>query len=836
MLFASCSDFDYQKSGDSVIVTQGDMTTQIRVMNDDIIHVKKRLLSSAEQIIPEFVVTMQPQNVDWNLSESGGELIVETANVKAILNAKGEIRYITKSGEQKVSEMAQGTHITPHTPLDNALAQTFTVGDEALYGLGQYQCGLINWRNTPVYLLQSNQEIAVPFLVSTAGYGIYWNNYSSTSFNFPENEIQFSDVTDKESNIKRAKFTPKKSGEHYFVGFSPTPGAKNRQFGDMTLTMDRDTVFSYTTMWFPDAMAGRVTLEAGREYEVSFQDKGAFEEGRLFYNEPDYNRTQFSNQHGEAIDYYFINGENPAEVVSSYQALTGYSPMLPKSAYGFWHCREASKTQDHLLENAREYRKRRIPVDNIVQDWDYWPAKTRGPEWDRSRYPNPKAMVQELSDLNLNLLVSVWPGVNNAPLVERYKLDKLDGKSFINAYNPAVSDRFYKMLSDSMHKIGVRAIWIDGSEPATEPSDSFDTGYGTYAQLHNIYSQRVLDGVYNGHRKEFPDKRVLNLTRSAFSGQQRYGAMVWSGDIDGTWEQFKEQIPAGLNTTIAGIPYWTTDIGGFFRNLTNGNTVAQDQYKDPNYLELLARWFEYGTFCPIFRLHGFKSETEVWRYGKTFESIARKYIDLRYQLIPYIYSEARKVTTDGSVIMQPLAYQYPTDRNVWGIDDQFMFGESILVSPVTKYKARSRELYLPEGEWYNMWSDEKQTGGRKITAKAELEEMPLFVKAGTILPFAPKVQYATEKTSEPTTLKIYPGCDGKFTLYMDDDSSYEYENGVYSQIEITYSEATKSLTLSTKADKFINFKSNPVNFTVTVAGAASQKSVTFNGEQQVITL
>ncbi len=330
LLLASCSDFDYQRDKNSITVTQGDVNTQIRVMSDEIIHVKKRLVGAAEQRVPEYVVTMEPQDVKWNLSEKDGNLIVETAKVRASLNSLGEVSYTTINGKEIVAEMAEGTYIKPFSENDNFVSQTFTVGDEALYGLGQYQNGLINWRNTPVRLQQTNQEIAVPFLVSTAGYGIYWNNYSVTEFNLPQNEVEFTEVVDVEKKIKKGKFTPKKSGVHYFMVQSPNPESKNRQFGAMNLLLDRDTVITYTTMWYPDAVSGRAYLVAGHEYEVTYQDTGAQVDGKIIYNEPDYNRTQFSNEHGEAIDYYLIYGETPAQIHNSYTNLTGKAPMLPK--------------------------------------------------------------------------------------------------------------------------------------------------------------------------------------------------------------------------------------------------------------------------------------------------------------------------------------------------------------------------------------------------------------------------------------------------------------------------------------------------------------------------
>ncbi len=837
LLVTSCSSVDYVKTESSVAVMQGDTQIELTVMSDDIIRVKKRLVSSAEEIIPEYVVTMLPQKVDWRVKTRGGNLVVETPALTATLNEQGEVSFAKKCGKALTSEIAEGSYIKPNSATDNATAQAFSSENEAIYGLGQFQNGLINWRNTPMLLLQSNQEIAVPFIISTAGYGIYWSNYSVTSFNLPESELKCTEVVDKENNIKSGKFTPRKSGTHYFMIESETSKKKNRRLGAMRLIIDRDTVINYETMWFPDAMSGRADLEAGREYDITFEDKGAqCEVSRVLYNEPDYNRTTFSNKHGESVDYYFIGGETPAQVADAYSSLTGRAPMLPKSALGFWQCREAYKTQEHLLENAREYRKRKIPVDNIVQDWDYWPKNTRGPEWERTRYPNPAEMVKQLDDLNLNLMVSVWPAVNNEPIVKRYKLDKFEKNSYINAYDPAVADRFYEMLSDSMYKIGVQAIWVDGSEPVHSPEPTTATGVGEFQQLTNIYSQRVLRGVYEGHRKEFPSKRVLNLTRSGYCGQQRFGAMVWSGDVDGSWEQFREQIPAGLNIAMAGIPYWTTDIGGFFRNMIHCNTEDQDQYNSDNYKELLSRWFEYGTFCPIFRIHGFRSETEVWRFGKEFEALARKYIDLRYQLMPYIYSTSRKVTTDGAVFMSPLAYQFPEDKNVWNISDQFLFGESLLISPVVEYKARTRKMYLPEGVWYNFWSGEAQEGGREIVASAELDEMPIFVKAGSIIPFGAKVQYATEPTTEPIEIRVYAGADGDFTLYLDDNTSYDYEQGIYSEVVMRYSEKSGEITLSSGVDKFAEFAKNPMTFVVTRHGSEAQKSIVFNGTTQSIKL
>jgi alpha-D-xyloside xylohydrolase len=346
----------------------------------------------------------------------------------------------------------------------------------------------------------------------------------------------------------------------------------------------------------------------------------------------------------------------------------------------------------------------------------------------------------------------------------------------------------------------------------------------------------VTRAVYEGRRKEFPNERVFNLTRSAYAGQQRYGAASWSGDVEATWRQLGEQIAAGLNFTMAGIPYWTHDIGGFFRDKKGLNPLFDNQYTNPEYIELLTRWFQFGTFSPIFRIHGYKSETEIWRYGKEFEDVARKFIDVRYQLMPYIYSEAWKVTNKSQLLMSPMAYYYPNDKNTWGIKDQLFFGESIMVSFVTEYKQRSKKVYLPKGDWFNFWTDEKVAGNRKIEVNTPLDEVPMFVKAGSILPLGPKVQYTTQPTNELTCLKVYPGKDAEYVLYLDDNESYDYEKGEYTEIIITYSETNKEVTLKKGKETFINFEQNPMGFIIEIVGSDNKEKVNFKGEEILVSL
>ncbi|MFI3248531.1 MAG: glycoside hydrolase family 31 protein [Rikenellaceae bacterium] len=831
------SSFAYTVDDNSVIFSHEGMTTQITVMSDEIVHVKKRLESSGEEQLKDYVVTMEPQKVDWDVVERGGKLAISTPKISAIVDKQGVVTFYDCSGKQILSEMAGGSIIEPIDKYDNRVTQSFEVGDEALYGLGQFQNGLMNWKNTPIQIRQFNQEIANPVVISTNGYGIYWHNYSVTEFNHPDNTLNLENIVDEKEKIKSGKFTPAKSGTHYFYIESPTfkPG-KNRQFGATRLIIERDTVISYDTMWFPDAFSGRKYLEAGKEYDVVFQDTGAQVDARLSYNEPDYNKTQFDSSHGESISYYFIYGENPDKVLNAYGKLTGTPPMLPKKGYGFWHSRDTYHSAEQLMRNAKGYRERQIPIDIYVQDHAYWPS-AKSPEWDRTRYPNPESMVTELKDMNMDLIVSVWPTVQSKPHQERYELDMLSNKSsFVDAYDPAVRDRFYSMLSDSMFHFGVKGIWLDGSEPILDPEPMSLTAGGEYCKVSNIYGTMVSRAVYEGRRAEFPSERVMNLTRSGFAGHQRYSSVLWSGDVDGTWKQYREQIAAGLNLTMTGLPYWTTDIGGYFREKVGANSVIQNHLTSPSYIEMLARWFQYGAFCPIFRIHGHDYVTEVWKFGEEFEKAARKFIDLRYQLMPYIYSTAWDMSNDGSAMMSPLASGYPEDKRVWEIWDQYMFGESLMVCPVVEYGMREREVYLPEGDWYDFWTNNMIPGDEVITAAAPFDSMPIYVKAGSIIPFGPKVQYATEQTDELTTLRIYAGTDSSYTLYLDDNESYNYENGEYSVIEMNYNDNDRTLTLTTPHDKYIDFNSNPMSFKVEIIGYKEIKELKFSGVSQTIKL
>ncbi|MGQ1909139.1 TIM-barrel domain-containing protein [Marinifilum sp. RC60d5] len=842
-----------EKSDHGITIYQDSSIIQIEIIDQSIIHIKKQLNNTLESTIPDYVTILEPQDVDWNVLEEKDQLCIITDDLKVIVNSDGTIDFLSKDDKKLLAETNELTYIKANNTEGNTVSQSFLAGDEALYGLGQFQSGIMNWKNVPIRLQQYNQEIAIPFLVSTKGYGIYWHNYSLTDFNEPQNEIQFASIAnvktknnkteitadgekedvaahitkqDIAKNIRETTFTPDQTGEYTFMALSDNNG---RMRGEIKVSIDGEDIINYSTIWMPRRYSGKKQLEAGKEYKVVFQNTGAKVSGQLFYNKPDYNKTVFSSIKGQVIDYYLVKGDNPQEIISQYQNLTGKAPMFPKSAYGFWQCRERYHNQKELLENAREMRKREIPFDNIVQDWFYWPKGTKGPEWDRAKYSNPKAMVDELKELNLKLMVSVWPEVKNKALEEKYSLKKIESSNYVDIYDPAIREHFYHMLSDSMFHYGVNSIWLDGTEPEGVNNTKVNTAVGPYEEVQNPYSLEVTRAVYEGRREEFPNERVFNLIRSAYSGQQRYGAASWSGDVEASWEQFSEQIAAGLNFTMAGIPYWSHDIGGFFRDSKSINPQFDSQYTNPEYIELLTRWFQFGSFSPIFRIHGYKSETEIWRYGQKFESMARKFIELRYQLMPYIYSEAWKVTNESHLLMSPLVYYYPNDKNTWGIKDQLFFGESMMVSFVTEYQKRSKEVYLPEGDWYNFWTNEKVSGSKKLSVEAPFNSTPIFVKAGSIIPTGPKIQYTTEETDEPLRIKIYPGKDAEYVLYLDDNESYDYEKGEYSEVIFSYSGSSKTVSITKGKDNYTDFSKNPLDLIIDGIGTGKQEKVSFKG-------
>jgi alpha-D-xyloside xylohydrolase len=517
-----------------------------------------------------------------------------------------------------------------------------------------------------------------------------------------------------------------------------------------------------------------------------------------------------SSEVADTVNYYFLYGPGFDKVISSYRELTGEAPMFGKWAYGFWQCKNRYQSQKELLDVAAKYRELNIPVDNIVQDWFWW--VTNGDFTFNKNYPDPKAMADELHRENFHLMISVWPFFYPGSKVYE-EMDKRgffidrtvvagfhpQGTALYDAFNPAARKFYWQLMDNALFKIGADAWWLDTTEPETEGRETNilvtnKVALGSGARFANLYPLMTTTGVYQGQRSVTDQKRVFILSRSAFAGSQRNAVTAWSGDINATWESLRRQIPAGLNFSLSGIPYWTTDIGGFILGHPD----------DPAYRELFVRWFEYGTFCPIFRVHGTREPdvNELWSYGKRDQEILTEYDSLRYRLLPYIYSLAWQVTHNGYTLMRPLVMDYRQDDTARDIGSQFMFGPALMVTPVTDPGVDSQRVYLPAGDWYNFWTGEKLPGGRFTTVPAPLETLPLVVRAGSIVPMGPYLEYSNQKPADPIELRVYPGADGDFTLYEDDGLTYDYEKGAYATIPLHWNDAAHTLTLGDRQGSF----------------------------------
>jgi alpha-D-xyloside xylohydrolase len=513
----------------------------------------------------------------------------------------------------------------------------------------------------------------------------------------------------------------------------------------------------------------------------------------------------------DTVDYYFIYGPEFDQIIGGYRQLTGAPPLFGKWAYGFWQSKNRYNSQSELLDVAREYRALHIPIDNIVQDWFWW--NTMGEPVFNRNYPDPRGMIAELHENHFHVMFSFWPYFNpGSPVYDDMKkrgyfIDAIKvgtgevhptGQALYDAFNPAARNYYWQLL-DEVFALGADAWWLDTDEPETENRDrnileTEKVALGNGARYADLFPLLHTTGVYEGQRATTDRKRVFILSRSAFAGAQRNSITAWSGDVESNWLNFARQIPAGLNFELSGLPYWTTDIGGF----VTGNP------DDPAYRELFVRWFEYGTFCPIFRTHGTRTTNtnELWSYGPEAQQILTSFDRLRYRLMPYIYSLAWKVTSEGYTPMRPLVMDFRTDTRAQNVGDQFLYGPALLVSPVTLPGATSRDIYLPKASWYDFWTGQEQGGAAEIEASAPLDRIPLYVRAGSILPLGPDIQYATEKPADPIELRVYPGADGSLTLYEDENDNYDYEKGIRATIPIRWDDASHVLTIGDRQGTF----------------------------------
>jgi alpha-D-xyloside xylohydrolase len=779
----------FKKGGNDVIFTMSPGRLKVTVCSDSIV----RVMYSPGTNLPagqDFVVTnrFSPKE-SFKVTEANNKVIVATAKLKVSVDkTTGAVAFLDAAGNPLLSEPVDGGKSTSPVTVNGESAfqpeQTFTSpADEFIYGLGQFQEGIWNWRGMPQQLRQLNTEISLPMIVSSYGYGLLWNNASLTDFNPADTQIELTN--------KSGTFSTTDAGDYVFF---IKDGDRRNLIG---LQINGETVCAITNMWVTYNLSAKATLPAHTTCTVTLLGGGR---NAKVFARPLGNTTTFRSEVGDAIDYYFFYGPTADEIIGGYRQATGNAPLFPKAAYGFWQCRERYSSQQQMVAAAREFRAKNIPVDYIVQDWQYWGPHGWGAyEWDLKNYPDPTNMIAELHKDHFKYMISVWSnpaGIVGKALAETPQ-GLIPGSQWMDVYNPAVRKLRWKYMNDAFFSIGTDAWWQDATEPGDDGNSV--TGVKTFAgsanRVRNSYPLFASEATYEGQRGTDSSKRVLILSRSAYLGQQRYAAAAWSGDVKGDWLTFSRQIAAGLNFAITGLPYWTTDTGGFFH--------PRDQYTSTDYNELLTRWFQWSTFSPILRIHGYTTETEIWKWLPETQTNLIAYDQLRYRMLPYNYSVAWKTTSDGYTPMRALVMDFPKDKQALSLADEYMFGPAFLVAPVTTPQATNRSIYLPAGtKWVDFWNGETVAGASVVNAATPLNIVPLYVRAGSVVPLGPVVQYAMEKPADPIELRVYRGADGQFTLYEDEGDGYNYEKNAFATIPFEWNEARQSLTIGKRSGKF----------------------------------
>ena len=762
------------------LASVGGLAQEVKVefFTPSIVHVVKG------QPTKTLVVTAKPENVP--LSNVKGQW--KSSELTVRLDANGNLTFLTAKGKVLLKEKS--------CDIKDA-RQTFTLDkDEAIYGLGTIQNGLLNRRGEHKRMEQSNLEDFQNVLQSVKGWGIYWENYSPTQF------------------------------------------------------------------------------------------------------DDDASGMSFNSEMGEGIDYYFMYGGSADGVIAQMRWLTGDVPMFPLWTYGFWQSKERYKTAAETESIVDQYRALQVPLDGIIQDWQYWGSNylwnamdflsedfATGPQLIKNVHQKHAHFMisiwasfgpqtqqfRELNEKGLLLPIETWPqsGLSH---IWPPRMDYPSGVKVYDAFSPVARDIYWKYLK-TLFDYGTDAWWMDSTDPdffnPRESDYEHPVTGGTWRQLRNAFPLETVRGVYEKQRKVSEEKRLFIMTRSSYAGQQHYGSNMWSGDVASSWDMLRKQVPAGLSFSLTGNPNFNTDIGGFFCNSYNTRGPGSAP-RNPQFQELYVRWMQYGLFCPVFRSHGADAPREIWQFGKKGEPVydaIEKQIRLRYRLIPYLYSTAWQVTSNKESYLRPLFSDFAADKRVWNIGDEFMFGRSILAAPIldpqyTEEKIiredamtgwdrkkesgdRSQETvvdwngtktatkYLPKGaQWYDFWTNKLYKGGQTVTLETTLDRVPMFVRAGSILPLGPEMQYVGEKAWDNLEIRVYPGADGVFTLYEDEGDNYNYEKGYYATITFVWNDKARTLTIGTRQGGYKGMILDR-QFTIVLPDGTS-KTVSHNGNEQVV--
>lgn len=774
---------------------------RVTFYSPDIVRVTKYPVGSVQPETASEVVTMAPQaSLDINNNTSATAVKLSSSSLMVTIDKRTGLVTFAAKGKNLLKEKAVSFE-KRESGTDKGrymVSQTYQLDkDEAIYGLGTVQDGKLNRRGLSKRIEQSNLEDFQNVIQSIKGWGIYWDTYSVAQF-----------------------------------------------------------------------------------------DDNA--QGMTFKTEAD-----------DRADYYFMYGKSADGVNACMRQLSGDVPMFPLWTFGYWQCRERYKTSKELMEVVDNYRRLQVPLDGIIQDWQYWGNNYL---WNAMDFLSPdfvdgKEMIDHAHKNNTHIMFSIWASFG--PQTQQYaklneknlllpietwpqsglshlwppRMDYPSGVKVYDAYSPVARQIYWDHLK-TMFDYGADAWWMDSTDPdffnPRESDYDYKTSMGSWRSVRNLFPLATVKGIYGNQRKVSEDKRVFIMTRSAFAGQQHYGAGLWSGDVASTWDMLRKQVPAGLNYTMTGCPNFNTDIGGFFCGSynTNGGGSAP---RNPQYQELYVRWMQYGLFCPVFRSHGADAPREIYQFGKKGEPVydaIEKTIRLRYRLLPYIYSTAWQVTSANESYLRALVYDFASDKKVWNMSDEFMFGRSILAAPVldpqyTEEKIlkedamsgwdkkdvkddnvikadftedKSVTKYLPKGaNWYDFNTEKLYKGGMNVTVPSPIDRAVMFVKAGSIIPLAPVMQYAGESKWDNLDVVVYPGADATFTLYEDEGDNYNYERGVYSTITMKWNDRNHTLSIATRQGSFPGMLQKRI-FNVRVVGTDGVKKVEYNGTETDVQL
>lgn len=906
----------------AVISVEGSaQKVRLQVVSDRIIHVTA--VPDGGFDLPASLMALKTGgDGHFKMAERDGTVTLSTPAIEARVSLRdGAVGFYDRAGKAILTERPNGRSFTPET-VDGksfyAIRQQFaSPPDEAFYGLGQHQEGVMDYKGKDVELAQHNMDIGIPFVVSSRHYGVLWDNNSITRFGDPrpyrlvDKGLKLFDADGKPGGLTASYYVDGKlklrrdeaSIDYQYLddlkrwpaaltdakGVTGGPGqtvewkgslasdvAGTHKFrlyasGYFKLYIDHKLVLDdWRQNWNPWYRDFTVAMKPGEKHAIRIEWTPQSGYIALDHLDPlpaaEQNELSLYSELGHAVDYYFIAGKDLDDVIAGYREVTGKAVLLPRWAYGFWQSRDHYETQEQLLDTVARYRKLGLPLDNIVQDWRYWKDDAWGShQFDKSRYPDPKGMIAKVHDEHARFMISVWPKFY--PTTKNYKELEAGGhiyqrnieegvkdwvgpgylSSFYDPYSADARRIYWRQIRENLGDLGVDAWWLDATEPDINSNTSIaerkllmsPTALGPGAAFFNSYPLMTTTAVYEGSRQSYPDKRVFILTRSAFAGQQRNAAASWSGDVVARWSNLRDQISAGINFSLSGIPNWTTDIGGY---------AIEDRYMKPDaknlaeWRELNLRWFQFGAFSPIFRSHGQGVTREIYNIappGTPVYAALAWYDALRYRLMPYIYTQAANTWWHDGTLMRGLVMDFPHDPKVRAINDEYMFGPAFLVAPVTRYQARSRSVYLPAGsDWYDFNSGKRYAGGQTVQAPAPLARMPLFVRAGAVVPTGPAEQYTGEHPDAPITVLIYTGANGHASLYEDQGTDYGYEHGHFSRVPIRYDDATGMVAFGQREGdgsgapatrQFIIRRIDAAHPNADAADASRDQSVTYRG-------